>query len=120
MEDEQLKFAKSIDFSQVDKSDRVYVREILLKVIQFNEIMPPLTVIVHPTADHYNVVIKGWDQPLDDKRWYETFLNPETRAGSCDYINTTQTIPTDGEGKAVKVLKVARLGKASNSKRALK
>jgi hypothetical protein len=79
MEDEQIKFAKSIDFSRVEKSDRVYVRDILLKVVQFNDIMPPLTVIVYQCPDHYNIIVKGWDQELDDKKWYDTFLNPETR-----------------------------------------
>jgi hypothetical protein len=116
-DEEQVKFAKSIDFSRVDKADRVFVREIILKVVQFNDIMPPLTITIYPCPDHYNAIVKGWDQELDDKKWYDMFLNPETRTGSCDYVKATKTIPADDEGKAVKVLKIARFGKSGSNKK---
>lgn len=115
--EEQLKFAKEIEIGKVEREDRVYIRQILLQIIQFQEPMPKLNIIVKPAGNHYNIIIKGWDQPIDDKIWYKKFLDKETREDCCDYIITSQTIPTDDEGNAVKIVKVSRLSQPPTSQK---
>jgi len=87
---------RKIDFSDVDRKDRSYVKAIILGVLSFDDVMPSLHVSIYRTDDHYNISFIGWDQEIDDQLWYETFLKSsghDKRLNKYDYIISTSTVP---------------------------
>jgi hypothetical protein len=104
--DESVKFAESIDFSRVARNDRIHMRQIVLKLLQFHKIMPKLDVVIFKTPDHYNVTVTGWNQHVSVKKLYEQFLST-TREQVMDYVEDISLIPTDEDGKGKLLLKVA-------------
>jgi len=112
---DQIKFANSIDLTKVEKPDRCHMRDIMLGIVQFNEIMPQLTISIMPTSDHYIVRILNWNQELDDQKWYDTFLNKESRKSCMDYVYKSSTVPVDDAGKAVKILRIRRISTNENT-----
>lgn len=72
-----IKYARGIDLSRVDPSDRNAVRTILTRALQFHVPVPALKVRIIKTRTHYNISIKGWVKAIDDALWYTTFLAPE-------------------------------------------
>jgi len=88
---------RQIDFSKVDRSDRVYVKNIILGVLAFEDPMPPLSIQIFAPDDHYNIAFIGWDQEIDDQKWFETFLKTsghDKRENKYDYVISTSTVPT--------------------------
>ena len=82
-----------IDYSPIDKSDRAYVRSIMIGVLRFCKIMPPINVKFISTPHHYNTIITGWNGEIDDKLWYQTFLGNE-RNDKMSYILGTSSVPS--------------------------
>jgi len=105
---EGIRFAKSIDFSKVHSSDRVYVRDILVRILNFHNPMPKLNPDIYDAGDHYNITLKGWNSEIDDETWYETFINKKTRETTFDRIINTGTIPTTDDGTSVKIVRVSK------------
>jgi len=111
MFEKQIQFSKSIDFSKVDASDKLHMREIMLHVVQFDDIMPKLIVTFIPTEDHYIVRILGWLHEIDILKCYNKFLNKSTRPTCMEYIQSASIVPCDDEGKACVILRVHRLNR---------
>jgi hypothetical protein len=102
MTDEAIKLVDTIDFSNVLPADRIHMRDIMLKVVTFHEIMPKLDVNIYKAPGHYNVTVGGWNQHVSVKKLYDQFLNPTTRIQVMDYIRELNLIPAsdeDGKGK---------------------
>lgn len=104
---EGLRFAKSIDFTRVHTTDRQYMREIMLRVLNFHNPMPKLDVDIYDAGDHYNISLKGWNLEIDDKQWYETFLK-QGRETTFDRIQSTGTVPTDDANTTIKIIRVSK------------
>lgn len=94
---EAIQFAKSIDFTSVDIDDRQYMREILMRILDYQRPMPKLVVDIYNTPDHYNVSIKGWTQSIDMLDFVRTFLDPKKRDHMFDPIISGRLWPV-GEG----------------------
>ena len=105
---EGIRFAKSIDLSKVHGTDRVYVRDILVRVLDFHNPMPKLNVDIYDAGDHYNIALKGWNSEIDDETWYEKFVNKKNRETTFDRITSTGTIPTTDDGVSVKIIRISK------------
>lgn len=107
MADEAVKLVETFDFSNVLPADRIHMREIMLKVATFHEIMPKLDVNIFKAPGHYNVTVGGWNQHVSVKKLYERFLDPVHRLQVMDYIRDISLIPTDEDGKGKLFLSIA-------------
>ncbi len=105
---EGVKFAKSIDFSKVHSTDRVYVRDIIVRVLNFHNPMPKLIVDIFDAGDHYNISLKGWNSEISDAAWYDKFLDKQRRETTFDRILSTGTIPTTDDGVSIKIIRVSK------------
>ena len=108
IEMEGVKFAKSIDFSKVHSTDRVYVRDIIVRVLNFHNPMPKLNVDIFDAGDHYNISLKGWNSEISDGAWYDKFLDKQRRETTFDRILSTGTIPTTDDGVSIKIIRVSK------------
>lgn len=94
---EAIQFARSIDFTSVDPDDRQYMREILMRILDYQRPMPKLQVDIYNTPDHYNVSIKGWTQRINMLDFVRTFADPKKRDHVFDPIISLDLWPV-GEG----------------------
>ena len=104
---EGIKFAKRIDFSRVHSNDRQYLREIMLRVLNFHTPMPKLDVDIYDAGDHYNISLKGWNLEISDRKWYKTFLSRK-RETTFDRILDTGDVPTDDGNTTIKIIRVSK------------
>ena len=110
-----LRLAKAIDLSKVDKNDRSYMRDLILRILTYHNPMPKLDPAFMDAGDHYNLTLKGWNQAIDDRDWYRTFLDAN-RETVFDRVITTKDIPDDGTGTPVKMFVVAKSTYAKQKK----
>lgn len=110
LNNQAVKTAEELDFSAVDKGDRVALRAIILRIFTFHTVMPKLHTNIYSAPDHYNVTIYGWNQYISLKQLYKTFLDPRAKKESSvlDYVTDIEVIPTDDDGKAKLLFKVAK------------
>lgn len=116
MEDERIKFAKKIDFSRVDTSDRNYNRNIVLGILQFENPMPDLVVDIHSTPDHYNISVKNWSQEISIAKLYETFES-KNRATIYDSVISVSLVPQNDEGVPVLLFRIRKSSFAKQKKK---
>lgn len=112
---EVLEFAETIDFSNVDKSERPYMREILLGIIQFHETMPSLDVEIYQTPHQYNITITGWNQHISGKQLHQTFLDPHLRHDKFNRMIDYTIVPTPDDDRPYLTFKISRDGHVSSS-----
>lgn len=105
---EAIELSEDIDLSRVDPNDRVYVREILLAVLQFQHPMPKLDVKIFAAPDHYNVTLSKWNQRVDLVKFVKAFGISDTRSRKMDHIRNIDLLGTDDDGKGKIILVVAR------------
>jgi hypothetical protein len=110
LNNQAIKTAEDIDFSAVEKTDRVALRAIILRILTFHSVMPKLTTNIYSAPDHYNITIYGWNQYISLKQLYKVFLDPRAKKESSvlDYVTDIEIIPTDDDGKAKLLFKVAK------------
>ena len=107
---EVIEFADNIDFSDVDKSDRTFMREILMGILRFHDTMPPLQVGIYPTTSEYNITITGWNQHISGKQLHRTFLDPHERDDTFNRILDYTIVPTPDDDRPYIKFKVSRDG----------
>lgn len=110
---------RPVDLSVVDPEDRPYMKKIILRVVNWHQPQPRMTIRIHANDDHYNVVFFGWDQAINDYAFYNTFLKTDgldRRDSDFDMIIDTETVPTvDAETSdditgPMKVFRIKRSG----------
>lgn len=117
---------RQVDLSQIDIEDRSYVKEIIRRVVKFHD--PPCDMDIRAinNDDHYNIAFIGWDQTIDDEKWYRTFLKTdglETRENVFDMVISTHTVPVaDAEESEIitgpiKLFRIKRSGFGAMQKR---
>lgn len=94
-----IQFASNIPgYNSVEVDDRKYVREILVRILDYQRPMPKLKVDIYKTADHYNVSIKGWNQRVDLLDFVRTFVDPKKRERVMDPVISLDLWPVGEEG----------------------
>jgi len=106
---EEVKMADSLDLSRVDKNDRGEVRNVILNILQYEFPMPRVTIDVFSGNGHYNIAIKGWAQPLDVSKLYNTFLGPD-KPTEYESVLGLELIPINDEGVPVLKWKLRQSG----------
>jgi len=114
--DDEVKLADRIDFSRVDANDRGELRNLIAKILQFEEPMPKVTVDIWSTHDHYNVTIKGWAQRLNVPKLYKKFCDP-SKDSDYQSIIDLDVWPTNDEGVPVMCFKVRKSGFAKQKRK---
>lgn len=117
---------RQVDLSPVDVEDRAYMKAIIRRVVGYQHPPCDMHIQILANPDHYNVAFIGWDQAIDDKKWYETFLKTEgaeRRENTFDMILSTETIPVaDAEENdiitgPIKLFRIKRSGFSAMEKR---
>lgn len=97
-DDTIIEFADEIDFSNVARSDRVFMRDIIKGIFRYDECMPKLTVSIFNAGAHYNVNTRGWMDSIDGPTFHKTFMD-KSRKEIFDRIITYKIIPCPEDGK---------------------
>lgn len=119
MEEEEIsagvRFAHEMDFSKIHRDDRAYVRQLMLRTLNFTNPMPKLLPDFVDAGDHYNIILKGWNMEIDDELWFNTFLK-KGRDADFDRVINTGTLPQDDTGAARKIIRVSKSSYAKRDK----
>lgn len=115
--DSGVRFAQEVDLSRVERNDRPSVRDALKGIMSFENPMPKLIVEVNDAVDHYNVVVKGWDQEMDLDRAYRVFLNPKERRGVYDCIISMSLRPTNDDNMPSLLFRMRKSAGAKHQKK---
>jgi hypothetical protein len=115
--DAGIRFAKEVDLSRVDRNDRPMVRDVLIGIMTFESPMPILVVEVNDTPDHYNIIVKGWDQEMDYELGYNTFLNPKMRRSVYDCVISMSLRPTNDDNIPSLLFRIRKSSSAKHQKK---
>ncbi|MDB9801164.1 hypothetical protein OAB94_02180 [Flavobacteriaceae bacterium] len=103
--------------NDVDRIDRPMMRKLIFVLLTFDESLPKLKWDFKPKESHYNVLVKGWIEQIQFKRWYNTFES-ENRNKECDCVISTSIIPSpESGGRPIITLKVDRTDFSVDAKR---
>lgn len=110
-EDERqlLVMVNDVLLTNIDRNDRVYVKHIIRTCLTFDDSMPKLDYSFTPKDDHYNMIIRGWNQDFDIKKAYKMFLS-KNRDQVCDPIRRVYCTPSPSSGRGpILTLQIDRL-----------
>ncbi len=99
---------KHVDISLVNKKDIPDIERVIYGLLGFNDIMPPLQIRFQDCVDHYKMIIRGWNQPIDFLKFSNMFLNPQTRSPTYDNITYGEGTISDDDGSFVAVFRIKK------------
>lgn len=80
-----------------DPIDRPMLRAILLGLATFEQPMPKLEFDVSMPGNYYLIVVKGFNQRHNYKKFYKTFISPSKRNSKYDNIEDVENVPAGTE-----------------------
>lgn len=110
----------SVTWTNVDRGDLAYVKEIVKDICLFDPSLARIKVdiVKTRTKDRYNIQFKNWNKYIQIGKFYNTFLNPETRSIKYDPILLDAGINPDPEGETeAPVLEVNISARSMHSER---
>ena len=84
--------------TNIDRNDRIYVKQIIRKCLLFDRSLPKLDYSFATKDDHYNMIVRGWNQDFCLKKAYKTFLSKK-RDRVCDPIRRIYCTPSPSSGR---------------------
>ena len=90
-------------YTQVDRKDRPFVKNIVEACLTFDELMPKLTFAINPHSRYYNLIVRGWVSRFSMAKWYRK-MESDDRDPRCEFIRETSCIPSPVTGNGPVIL----------------